>query len=200
MPSVMFAQAFILLGWIASHSITYALVGLVPHGHHDHYEQHVHGYLDVLKLAGGGGLVLAFGLALRSFFRYGSFGKWLHEGGISGSRKQVALATVLPAAVFVLIEYLERLAAGTGTLPSTRLLVVGVLVQLVVGLLCLALIRITFHVAEQIIHSVAKDLFVRPARQDIGVALVDVVSVRPVCPMADSAAGRAPPFQTFTSN
>ncbi len=59
LPSVVFTLAFVLLGWIASHSIAYALVDLVPHGRHDHHEWHVHGYLDVLKLAGGGGLVLA---------------------------------------------------------------------------------------------------------------------------------------------
>jgi len=189
-----FALSFILLGWIASHSIAYALVGLVPHDHRDHYEWQVHGYLNVLKFASGGGLVLAFGLALRSFFRHGSFGEWLHEGGISGTRKQVALATALPAAVFVLMEYLERLAAGTGTAPSIRLLVVGVLVQLVVGLLCLALVRFTFRVAEQIC-SIARGLFVRPVRRSISVALEDVVFARPLCPMAGARrpVGRHPP-------
>ena len=196
-PSVVLALSFILLGWIASHSIAYTLADLISH---DHHEWHIHGYMEVLKLVGGGGLVLAFGLALRSFFRHESFGEWLREGGVAGTRKQVALAMALPATVFVFIEHLERLAAGTGTLPSAQLLVVGVLVQLVVGLLCLALVRITFRVAEQIIHSVTKDLFVQPACQDIGIALEDSVSARSLCPMADSAAGRAPPIQTFTSN
>src|SRR5215210_3793832 len=123
---------------------------------HDHHEWHIHGYLDVLKLADGSGLVLAFGLALRTFFRHGSFGEWLYEGGIAGSRKQVALATALPAGVFVLVEYLERLAAGTGTTPSVRVLAVGILVQLVVGLLCLALVRVTFRVTERVIDSITR--------------------------------------------
>ena len=37
------------------------------HDHHDHHE-HIHGYLGVLKLAGGGGLVLAFCLASLEFY------------------------------------------------------------------------------------------------------------------------------------
>src|SRR5918998_3557677 len=61
LPSVVFSLAFVLLGWIAGHSIAYALVGLLPHGH-DHHEHHMHGYLEALKLAGGSGLVLAFTL------------------------------------------------------------------------------------------------------------------------------------------
>lgn len=192
MPSAVFALAFILLGWIASHSITYALVGFVPHGH-DHHEWHVHGYLEVLKLAGGGGLVLAFALALRAFFRHGSFGEWLREGGIAGTRKQAMLATALPAAVFVLVEYLERIAAGTGTSPSARLLVMGVLVQLVVGLFCLVLVRVTFRVAERVIGSIARGLSVRADRRAAGSVLESLVFVRSPCPMVDSKAGRAPP-------
>jgi hypothetical protein len=198
LPSVVFALAFILLGWITSHSIAYTLLGLVPHEHQDHHEWHIHGYLEVLKLAGSGGLVLAFGLALRSFFRHGSFGRWLCEGGIAGTRKQVTLATFLPAAVFVLIEHLERLAAGTGTSPSARLLTAGVIVQLVVGLLCLALVRVTFRVAQRVIASIARDLLVRPDRQATSLALESVIFVRSLCPMADSKAGRAPPVSNVS--
>ncbi len=62
LPLVIFALAFVLLGWVASHSISYALVDLASHGHHDHREPHVHDYLNVLKLVGGGGLVIAFSL------------------------------------------------------------------------------------------------------------------------------------------
>lgn len=200
MPSLVFALAFILLGWIASHSISYALADLARHDHYNSSELQMHGYMDVLELAGSGVLVLAFSLAVRSFFRYGSFGKWLHEGGISGTRKQVSLATALPAAVFVLVEYLERIAAGTGTLPSTRLLAVGVLVQLVVGLLCLALVRGTFHVAERVIVSIIQSRLVRRDRRSPAVVLESTVFACPLCPMADSAAGRAPPIQTFSSN
>ncbi|MDQ3966328.1 MAG: hypothetical protein M3246_07755 [Actinomycetota bacterium] len=195
LPSFVFALAFILLGWTTSHSITYTLMGLVAHDHHEWY---MHGYLDVLKLGGGSGLVLAFGLALRSFFRHGSFGRWLHEGGIAGTRKQVALSTFLPAAAFVLIEHLERLVAGTGTSPSAQLLTVGVVVQLVVGLLCLALVRVTFHVAQRIITSIARGLLVRPDRQATSLALESVIFVRLLCPMADSKAGRAPPVSNVS--
>jgi hypothetical protein len=194
-PSVVFALAFILLGWIASHSLAYTLVDLIPHSHHGHHgEEHIHGYMGILKLAGGGGIVLAFALALRMFFRHGSFGEWLHEGGLTGTRRQVALATALPATVFVLIEYLERLAVGTGTTPSARLLTVGVLVQLVVGLLCLALVRVTLRVAERVIHLIARRRLARPSRQVTAPALVSALFIRSLCPMADSAAGRAPPF------
>src|SRR5829696_4997570 len=153
LPAVVFALCFILLGWIASHSIAYTLADLIPQGHYyQHGEEHIHGYLGVLKLAGGGGLVLAFALALRVFFRHGSFGEWLGEGGVAGTRKQIALATILPATVVVLIEYLERLAVGTGTTPSARLLAVGVLVQLVVGLLCFAFVRVTLRMAKRAIY------------------------------------------------
>jgi hypothetical protein len=193
LPSVVFALAFILLGWIASHSVAYALVGLLPHGH-DHHEQHIHGYLGALKLAGGCGLVLAFALALRMFFNHGSFGEWLHEGGVAGTRKQIALSTVLPAAVFVVIEYLERFAAGTGTTPSTRLLVVGVFVQLVVGLLCLGLVRMAFRVAEKVIEFAVRRKRPRLGRLSTGRELESAVFVRLLCPLADLKAGRAPPF------
>lgn len=198
LPSFVFALAFVLLGWIASHSVAYALVGLLPHGH-DHPEQHIHGYLGALKLAGGCGLVLAFALALRVFFKHGTFGEWLHEGGIAGTRKQVALATVLPAAVFVAIEHLERLAAGTGTAPSARLLVVGVLVQLVVGLLCLGLVRITFRVAEKVIEFAVRRVRPRTNRLTTGPVLESAVFARLLCPLADRKAGRAPPVPVVSS-
>lgn len=198
LPSFVFALAFVLLGWIVSHSVAYALVGLLPHGH-DHPEQHIHGYLGALKLAGGCGLVLAFALALRVFFKHGTFGEWLHEGGIAGTRKQVALATVLPAAVFVAIEHLERLAAGMGTAPSARLLVVGVLVQLVVGLLCLGLVRITFRVAEKVIEFAVRRVRPRTNRLTTGPVLESAVFARLLCPLADRKAGRAPPVPVVSS-
>lgn len=191
MPSVVFASTSVLLGWITGHSIAYELAGFMPH---NQQEGHMHGYLDALKLAGGCGLVLALSLALRTFFRYGSFGEWLHEGGTAGTRKQVAMATGLPVTVFVLVEYLERLAAGTGTVPSVRLLVVGILVQLFVGLLCLTLVRITFNVAERLIHCVFRHRFVRLLRRLAESPFEGVPLVRSLCPLADSAAGRAPPF------
>lgn len=192
LPSVVFALAFVLLGWIASHSVAYALVGLLPHGH-DHHEQHIHGYLEALKLAGGCGLVLAFALALRMFFNHGSFGEWLHEGGVAGTRKQIALSTVLPAAVFVVIEYLERFAAGTGTTPSAQLLVVGVFVQLAVGLLCLGLVRVAFRVAEKVIEFAVRRKRLRTGRLSTGPVLESAVFARLLCPLADLKAGRAPP-------
>jgi hypothetical protein len=199
LPSVVFALAFVLFGWIGGHAISYALVDLLPHGHHHHHEPQIHGYMGALKLAGGVGLVLGFVLALRVFFRRGSFGEWLHEGGVSGTRKQISLATALPASVYVLVEYLERLAAGTGTSPSARLLLVGVFVQLVVGLSCLALVRFTFRVAARVIRSIARSTFSRLERRANGPILKHVAIVCPPCPMAGAAAGRAPPFSDVTS-
>ena len=189
LPSAVFALAFVLLGWVAGHSISYTLVGFASHDRHEH---HMHDYLEVLKLAGSIGLVLALALALRAFFRHGSFGEWLHRGGVVGTRRQIALATALPAAVFVAVEYLERLAAGTGDSPSARLLAVGIFVQLAVGLLCLALVRLTFRVAEQVIRSLARRLFLWPDTR-AGVALEGIVFAWLPCPMAGSKAGRAPP-------
>jgi hypothetical protein len=197
-PSVVFALAFVLFGWIGGHAISYALVDLLPHGHH-HHEVGIHGYMGALKLAGGVGLVLGFALALRAFFRRGSFGAWLHEGGVSGTRKQVALAAVLPASVFILVEYLERLAASTGAAPPARLLLVGVLVQLVVGLSCLALVRFTFRVAERVIRCIARNRRHRAERRTNGPILKDVAVVCPPCPMAGASAGRAPPVAAVTS-
>jgi hypothetical protein len=191
LPSAVFALAFVLLGWIAGHSIAYQIVGLAPHDH-GHYDP-LHGYFEALKLAGGTGLIVAFGTALRFFFRHGSFGEWLEEGGASGTRRQVALATVLPASVFVAAEHLERMAAGTGDTPSARLLVVGVLVQIFVGLLCLALVRLTFHVAERVIRGASAGFGVRSGRVSVGVVLENVATARPPCPMASAKAGRAPP-------
>ena len=193
-PSVAFALAFALLGWIAGHSIAYDIMGLLPHDHHGHHEPQTHGYLDTLRLTGSVALVLAFGLSLRAFFQRGSFGKWLREGGIAGNRKQVVLAMALPASVFILVEHLERLIAGTGTTPPARLLAVGVLVQLVVGLLCLALVRLAFRAAEQVFVSPARDLSLRTGRHAVRYYFEGVLFVRLLCPIADSAAGRAPPF------
>jgi hypothetical protein len=199
LPAVVFALCFILLGWIAGHSIAYTLADLIPHGHHYHHgEEDVHGYLGVLKLAGGGGLVLAFALAMRVFFQHGSFGEWLHQGGVAGTRMQITLATSLPAAVFILIEYLERLVSGTDTTPSVRLLAAGVFVQLLVGLLCLTLVRITLRVAERIIHSITRSCVVRSVRRALNATVESVLFVRSLCPMADSAAGRAPPVSPFS--
>lgn len=190
-PSAVFALAFVLLGWIASHTIAYGLVGFLPDGHH-HGEEHVHGYMGPLKIAGGLVLVLAFGVALRFFFRHGSFGEWLHEGGVAGTRRQVVLATTLPAGVFVLVEHLERLVAGTGTLPSAELLAVGVLVQFFVGLACLALVRSALRIVELVIRSISRSR-VRGDRRPTDLFGDGVVFARPPRPMADSAAGRAPP-------
>jgi hypothetical protein len=199
LPSVVFALAFVLFGWIGGHAISYALVDLLPHGHHHHNEPEIHGYMGALKLAGGVGLVLGFGLALRVFFRRGSFGEWLHEGGVSGTRKQVALAAALPTSVFVLVEYLERLAAETGAAPPARLLLVGVFAQLVVGLSCLALARFTFRVAERVVRSIARNRPCRAERRANDPILKDVAVVRPPCPMAGVPAGRAPPIAAVTS-
>ncbi len=190
LPSVTFALAFILLGWISGHSIAYALVGIVPQ---DHHEQHMHGYMEALKLAGSFGFVLAFGLALRVFFKHGSFGEWLHGGGIVGTGRQILLATVLPAGVFVVIEYLEHMVAGTSTFPSARLLVVGVFVQLILGLLCLGLARITFRVTERIVVAFSRRRFVRPNRLASVPVLESVTFVSLLCPMVGSKSGRPPP-------
>jgi hypothetical protein len=194
-PSVVFASTFLLLGWITSHSIAYTLVGFLPH---NDQEEHMHGYLEVLKLASGCGLVLALSLALRTFFRYGSFGNWLHEDGTAGTRKQVTIAGALTAGGFVLVEYLERLVAGTGTVPSVRLLLIGVLVQLFVGLLCLTLVRFTFRVAERLIRSISRHRFVWPLRWSTKSPVEGVPFVRSLCPLAYSAAGRAPPFSVIS--
>jgi len=206
-PSLVFALAFALLGWIVGHSVAYNVVGLLPpehhsltesahHGHdHTHHDpRNFHGYMDSLGLVGGAGLVLAFAFALRAFFRHGTFGEWLREGGVAGNRRQAAMAAGLPAAVFVLVEHLERWVAGTGTLPSTRLLLAGILVELVVGLLCLALVRPAFRVAERVFDTGDREAFARRSRRVIGFLFATTVLARSSRPMADRAAGRAPPL------
>lgn len=194
LPSVVFAISFVLLGWIASHAIAYALVDLLPHAVSAHREPHIHGYMGGLKLAGGAGLVLAFAFALRALFRHGAFGDWLHKADVAGKRRQVLLSTIVPAAVFVLAEHAERWVAGTGTSPSAQLLAIGVVVQLVVGLLCLGLMHLTLHAAERIVARVAgKRRAGAPARDPAGLAATGVVLVLSPAPMAGSKAGRAPP-------
>jgi hypothetical protein len=158
----------------------------------------MHGYMEALKLAGSFGFVLAFGLALRAFFKHGSFGEWLHGGGIVGTRRQILLATVLPAGVFVGIEYLERMVAGTGTLPSAGLLAVGVFVQLIVGLLCLGLVRVTFRVAERVIVAMSRRRFVRPDLPTSATVLESVTFVSLLRPMAGSKSGRPPPISAVS--
>ena len=150
--------------------------------------------MDALGLTGGVVLILAFVLALRTFFRHGSFGEWLREGGRVGTLKQVALSTTLPATVFVFAEYLERIAAGTGTVPAARLLVAGVLVQVIVGLVCLALVRLTFRVAERVFDAGDRDNVARRSRRTGRFLPATTVFARSSCPMADRGAGRAPPF------
>jgi hypothetical protein len=199
-PSVAFALAFALLGWIAGHSIAYDIMGLLPHDHHGHHEPQTHGYLDTLRLTGSVALVLAFGLSLRAFFQRGSFGEWLREGGIAGNRKQVVLAMALPASVFILVEHLERLIAGTGTTPPARLLAVGVLVQLGVGLLCLALVRLAFRAAEQVFVSLARIFLSEP----VGTPYATILRVSSLCAYYARSPTRRPagrhPSQLFLAD
>lgn len=206
LPSVVFALSFGVLGWIAGHAITYGLTGLMPHGHHGthgghHHGHHaadgIHGYMDALGFVGVVGVVLAFILALRMFFQWGTFGEWLREGGVAGTRRQMAMAAVLPAGVFVAVEHLERAVAGVGV-PPVRLLVAGVIVELMLGLMCLALVRLTFRVAGSVIEHVARSRFARPARRASSFSLADTVFARPSRPMAESRAGRAPPARTIS--
>ncbi len=163
-------------------------------GHHGAQETGVHGYMDALGLTGGVVLVLAFVLALRAFFRHRSFGEWLRDGGRVGTAKQVALSTILPAAVFVVAEYAERMAAGTGTVPSARLLVAGVFVQFAVGLVCLALVRLTFRVAERVFEAGDGRSLAKRSRRVGRFLPATMVFARPSSPMADRGAGRAPPL------
>ena len=193
LPSVVFAVSFALLGWIASHAIAYALVDLLPHAGGGHREPNVHGYMGGLKLAGGAGLVLAFAFALRALFRHEAFGDWLHKSGAAGKRRQALLSTIVPPAVFVFAEHAELWAAGTGTSPSAQLLVIGVFVQLLVGLLCLGLMHLALHATERIVTRVARDRrAVAPSRDTAGLVAA-VVLVHSPAPMAGSEAGRAPP-------
>jgi hypothetical protein len=84
--------------------------------------------------------------------------------------------------------------AAAGTSPSVRLLVVGILVQLVVGLLCLVIVRVTFRAAERVIHLLApEELSVRSNRRVIGLVLQSLVLEASMRPMADAKAWRAPP-------
>jgi hypothetical protein len=70
---------------------------------------------------------------------------------------------------------------------------VGVLVQLIVGLLCLAFVRATFRMTERIIGYIARGLFVQPRGYSTALALMSLICARRPCPMADSQGGRAPP-------
>jgi hypothetical protein len=73
------------------------------------------------------------------------------------------------------------------------------LVQLMVGLLCLAFVRATFRVTERIIGYIAWGLFVQPSGTPTGLARMSLGFARRPCPMADSQAGRAPPASIVKS-
>ncbi len=100
LPSAVFALAFVLLGWIAGHSISYTLAGFAPHDRHEH---HMHDYLDALEVAGGVVLVLALAL--------GSVARQL------GTGVYVARVTtgLLPPVIFLPLVFLVAAIIGFAT-------------------------------------------------------------------------------------
>src|SRR5438046_2221319 len=103
LPAVVFAGAFLTLGWLASHSLTYAIVAFVPV---NEAEAHVHHYITGAYVTASVLMMIAFMAAMCAVLRSGRRSAWLSRGGWYGSASQQMLAMGLPAASYVAIEYL----------------------------------------------------------------------------------------------
>jgi hypothetical protein len=195
-PVLAFAAGFSAMGWLASHCLAYSLVGATPAGAGDAGQAaHVHGaaahaghgYLGALPLPAV--LLTAFGLALvlRWLFAGGSFTAAVDEGGTIGTWAQLALATAVPAAVFVLVELAQH-----GGAVSPALLAAGVAFELVIGACVLVGIRFALRAVERHVRR----LGARRARCSPGPepGRPSECILAPLgSPLAGRRAGRAPP-------
>jgi hypothetical protein len=190
-PVLAFAAGFSTVGWLASHCLAYSLVGVDGAGHAGHVHgaaAHAgHGYLSVVPLPAVLSLALGLALVLRWLFAGGSFTAALEEGGAIGTRVQLALATVVPAAVFVVAELAQH---GSAVPPAV--LAVGVALELVIGACVLAGIRFALRAVERAVRASESR---RPRLpQGAGPGWSAACAVAPLgSPLAGCHAGRAPP-------
>jgi hypothetical protein len=177
--------SFVVLGVLGGHTITYDVLALVGHGDDDGGARH--GYLAGL---GAAGLVLLvaswFGL-LTALVRFGSCRLRVARA----SRTTLLLALTVPPLTFAVQESLERV--GTGTHPPLDLLLLGGLVQALVGLLVHALVtstlRGTVALATRLVGS-RRALRLGRLPGWIPSAPASAIRIRP---LAVGVAGRAPP-------
>jgi hypothetical protein len=123
-----FMLACAVLAWVTTHRIAY-VAGGAPH--HEH-EREAHTYLPVVELAAlvlaGVAVVLFFGAVVRT---RPSRRELLQLGG---TRRLLAAYAIGPAALYVLVEFLERSLASA---PPDLVLFGGIALQVAIGCITL---------------------------------------------------------------
>ncbi len=146
-----FRLGFAILGWSIGHDLAYALTAPLDRA----ALEGAHGYVDAAMVGGQLATLLGFALVLRTILRRGTFGAWIRE---TGEGTLLATAVGVPVAAFLALEFGERALAGVAVVPDTRLLLVGVLVQAVLGLLVLGIVRWSLRVASELVEALRRPL------------------------------------------
>jgi hypothetical protein len=191
LPVLVFALGFSAMGWLTSHCLAYAIVGVeapTAGGHVHGAAAHAgHGYLTALPLPALLTMALGVAVLLRYLFAGGSLTPALEPGGALGLRAQIALATALPALVFVAVELAQN---GRGA--SGLVLAVGIVLELLVGGVVLFAIRAALGAVERIVTTLRRPSRIAPARAAVP-RPAGVLLAAPGSPLARRLAGRAPP-------
>lgn len=187
-PAIAFAAAVCWIGWTAGHELTYDVLGLTGSMPADS----VHGYMPFTR--GGAALLAvgAFGLFLRALFSAGSARSWLRGAGTLGTRAQLLIATIVPSATFFVAESVERAYAPVEYVSALELLVVGLPVQVCVGILTLLISRFSLHAAAQVVDFLHESPLVRRP-ESLVEAIICQWDSPATRPLVEAAAGRAPP-------
>lgn len=188
-PAVAFAAAVCWIGWTAGHELIYDLLGLagtMP-------AESVHGYLPFAR--GGAALlaVVAFALFVRALFSSGGAKAWLRHGGRLGTRTQLLIATIVPAVTFFVAESAERAYTPVDQVSALELFSVGLPVQMLVGLLTLAIARFSLRAAARAIDSYRSDAS-QERRAPLSELFHSIWAAPAPKPLIAAPAGRAPPF------
>lgn len=188
-PAITFAAAVCWIGWTAGHELTYDVLGLTG----SMPAESVHGYMPFTR--GGAALlaVLAFGLFVRALFSAGSARSWLRSGGMIGTRAQLSIAAFVPSVTFFVAESVERVYDPVEYISAIELLVVGLPVQVCVGIITLFIARWSLRTAASVVESIQLPPLVR--RPESPAEPIVCQWVRPATrPLIEAAAGRAPPL------
>ena len=181
----LFLGAFALLGYLSAHSVAYDLAGLAG----DHH--HVHGYVSWLEVSAGIGLTLGLAGTIILAFRRTSVAGWLHPE-LGARRRVFGWGGAMPAAVFVVAEFVERWAAGAPLPPPTSVLAIGVVVQACLGIAAYALARWCIRFVGDAVGRL-RAAAQAPRHAPYAFVLTPVDGPPPRGVMARSLAGRAPP-------
>jgi hypothetical protein len=177
--------SFAVLGVLGGHTITYHVLALLHHGGEDAHAHH--GYLTGLGSMTLLALLVSWVGLLLVLVRAG--GSRLH--GAQAPRGTLLVSLTVPPLTFLAQETLERVA--TATHPRLHLLLVGSIVQALVGLLVHALASATLRgtaALAEVLAAAAPAL--RPDSAGTQVPARRERSIR-LRPLAVGIAGRAPP-------